>query len=142
MEATQVQNTLGTEFLTQSRGSDQSSENSNTGKSALDIEFEKDLAKLRQIFQRRQKEMEDDFEDHCETRWVQIDDGMIGYYGFKHLKFCNKHWVNKTLFVVHRPHSKKPMKCHCCGELCAPQFLCIPCSGEINKSKRLLKKTS
>ncbi len=123
-----------------------SAENTNINitiaKSALDIEIEQDLAKLRQIIQRRQKEMENDKDDICETRWVQIDDEMLEYYGFKHPKFCNTHWVNKTLFVVHRPHSKKPFKCHCCGELCVPQFLCIPCSGEINKAKRRLKKAT
>jgi len=112
----------------------------NQEKTGLDLEIEQDLAKLRQILQRRQKEMEDDKEDYCDTRWVQIEEGMIGHYGFKQPKFCNTHWVNKTLFVVHRPTCKKPVKCHCCGELCVPQFLCIPCSGEINKSKRRMKK--
>jgi hypothetical protein len=116
--------------------------NINTSTATMDTEIDQDLAKLRQILRRRQKEMEDDTEDSCETRWVQIDEGMLEYYGFRHPKFCNTHWVNKTLFVVHRPHSKKTVKCHCCGELCVPQFLCIPCSGEINKAKRRLKKTT
>ena len=108
--------------------------------SSIDMQHEQDLAKLRQIFQRRQKEMEEDVKDHCDTRWVEIDANMLEYYGFKQPKFCNIHWVNKTLFVVHRPHTKNQKKCHSCGELCAPQFLCIPCSGEINKAKRRLKK--
>jgi hypothetical protein len=113
-----------------------------SSQSLSDMELAREMDKLRQIFKRRQKELEEEDENICDTRWVQIDDGMLDYYGFKHPKFCNTHWVNKTLFVVHRPTCKKPVKCHCCGELCVPQFLCIPCSGEINKSKRRLKKTT
>lgn len=101
-----------------------------------------EMAKLREIFLRRQREAEsDDIEGTCETRWVAVDDNYLEYYGFRQPKFCNVHWVNKALFVVHRPTCKNPVACHCCGKLCTPQFLCIPCSGEINKSRRHVKKS-
>jgi hypothetical protein len=107
-----------------------------SAKSALDVEMEKDIAKLREMLKSRKHEFEnDENEDMCGTRWVAIDDNHLAYYGFKKPKFCNIHMVNKTLFVVHRPTCKKPIACHCCGQLCVPQFLCIPCSGEINKFK-------
>jgi hypothetical protein len=109
--------------------------NKSTSQSAMDIEIDQDLAKLRQIIKRRQQEMEEEKEDYCETRWVAVDDNYLEYYGFKKPRFCNVHWVNKTLYVIHRPNCKKSIKCHCCGNLCVPQFLCIPCSGEINKSR-------
>ena len=102
----------------------------------FESELDLEMAKLREILKRRKKEAESDIEDTCNTRWVAIDDANLEYYGFKQPKFCNTHWVNKTLFIVHRPTCKKPVKCHCCGQLCVPQFLCIPCSGEINKSRR------
>ena len=111
-------------------------------KSELDLELEKDIAKLREILKRRQREAEmEDTNDTCETRWVVVDERYLDYYGFKQVKFCNIHWVNKTLYVVHRPTCKNPVKCHCCGQLCVPQFLCIPCSGEINKAKRRNKNS-
>jgi len=108
----------------------------NQAKTELDLEIEKDIAKLREIIKRRELEaLNDENDDICATRWVVVDDEKMEYYGFKQPKFCNTHWVNKTLFVVHRPTCKKPVACHCCGQLCVPQFLCIPCSGEINKYK-------
>lgn len=114
----------------------QTKNNEISTKTAIDIGIESDMAKLREIFKRRQREFEnDEQEDACSTRWVVVDDNYFEYYGFKQPKFCNIHWVNKTLFVIHRPTCKKPVTCHCCGQLCVPQFLCIPCSGEINKSK-------
>ena len=103
-------------------------------------DLDQDIAKLREILQRRKRDAEaDDLEYRCETRWVSVDNTYLEYYGFKQPKFCNVHWVNKTLFVVHRPNCKNTVKCHCCGDSCATQFLCIPCSGEINKSRRLVK---
>jgi len=103
------------------------------------IVLEKELEKMREILRKRQRAVDEDEigdeDDKCSTRWVAVDDSNLKYYGFKHTKFCNIHWVNKVLYVVHRPNSKTPVKCHCCGQLCVPQFLCIPCSGEINKYK-------
>lgn len=109
----------------------------NQCKTVLDLEIEKDIAKLREIIKCRQLKAESvDTDDKCETRWVKVDDNHLSYYGFKQPKFCNIHWVNKTLYVIHRPSCKNPVPCHCCGQLCVPQFLCIPCSGEINKLRR------
>jgi hypothetical protein len=112
----------------------------NQVKTDINLEMDKEFAKLREIMKRRRLEAEmDDIDDKCETRWVVVDDKYLDYYGFKQVKFCNIHWVNKTLYVVHQPNCKNPVKCHCCGQLCVPQFLCIPCSGEINKSRRRTK---
>ena len=79
----------------------------NQVKTELDLEIDKDIAKLREIMKRRQLEAEnDDIDYKCETRWIVVDDNHLEYYGFKHPKFCNIHWVNKTLYVVHRPTCK------------------------------------
>lgn len=115
----------------------------NLVKTAGDLEIEKDIAKLREIIKRRRSEEEmDDINDKCETRWVMVDEKYLEYYGFKKLKYCNIHYVNKTLYVIHQPSCKTSVKCHCCGQLCVPQFLCIPCSGEINKSRKRTKNYS